>query len=65
MTMRWQDIAKQLIDEMLNRKYPESVIETVRGAMLLKPSKTKEIAEKVKNCKTPKEAVKAVQMYLM
>lgn len=65
MMKRWQDTAKRLIDEMYDREYPQSVIETVRGAMLKNPDKTDEIDERVRACKTPKEAVKAVQTYLL
>ena len=64
--MRWQDTAKRLIDDMIDRKnFPDDVVETVRGAILTNPHKTEEIAKAVKACKTPKEAIKAVQPYMM
>ena len=63
MSVRWQDTAKRLIDEMINRKYPMSVVNTARGAMLLNPEKTDEIDQKVRACQTPREVVKAMQMY--
>ena len=64
MTKRWQDIAKETVDEMRSRKYPQSVIETVVGAMDTMPSAAREIADAVMKTTTPREAVKAVQPYL-
>jgi hypothetical protein len=63
MAKRWQDIAKDLIDELIDRKYPTSVIDAVRGAMLLNPDKTVEIDHAVRECTTPREVVRSVQIY--
>ena len=63
MAKRWQNIAKDLIDELIDRKYPTSVIDAVRGAMLLNPDKTVEIDHAVRECTTPREVVRSVQIY--
>ena len=60
----WVNTANQLLLEMEEQKFPESVADTVTGAIQFNPDKAEEIAAKVRSCKTPREAVKAVQMYL-
>ncbi len=62
--MSWQDTVKDLIDIMISRDYPESVMETVTGAIEFYPKKAGKIRDKIIICKNAKEAVKAVQPYL-
>ena len=60
----WMNTAIGLMKILREKGFPESVVETAAGAIDLNRDKAKEIRDKVLNCKTPKEVVKAVQMYL-
>lgn len=61
---RWQDIAIATMKELSSRGYPQSVKETVAGAMQTHQENTQDIADAVMKTTTPREAVKAVQPYL-